>query len=86
MDLSSKDPNWGKNITYDQKNPPLKGKKPAEKDFRRSLGQIKPKARHNIEKVEHKTRLPPAKYGEVMGHGNYSPSKISVIDESHSKE
>lgn len=60
--MSSKDPNWGKNISTSVRNPPIKGRKPGEREFHKSLGiKNKPKERHNIEKVETRTRLPPPK-------------------------
>lgn len=87
MDMSLKDPNWGKNISMKVKNPPIKGRKPSEKEFHKSLGlKNKPKERHNIEKIKERKRLPPPKWGQTFGHGNYSPTKMSMIDESQSKD
>jgi len=60
QDMSLKDPNWGKNINGRQIEPAVKGRKPTEKEFAKSLGlRGHPKERHNIEKVLDRKRLPP---------------------------
>lgn len=52
MDMSHRDPNWGKNISYQMSSPMKKGRRPTSKEFNRSLGlKTKPKERHHIEKV-----------------------------------
>lgn len=52
MDMSHRDPNWGKNINQQTTNPIKKGRRPTSKEFNQSLGmRTKPKERHNIEKV-----------------------------------
>lgn len=85
--MSLKDPNWGKNIISKHKTPALKGSKPNPTQFQHSLGlNHYPKERHNIEKVFVRKRLPPPKFGQTYGHGNYSPGKPGIVDDSFSKE
>lgn len=85
LDMSHRDPNWGKNIAYQPTHPLKKGRRPTSKEFNKSLGlRSKPKERHHIEKVYDRKRLPPAKYGKI--YNNYSPGKMSKIEESYSKE
>lgn len=52
LDMSHRDPNWGKNIAQQPTHPLKKGRRPTSKEFNKSLGlRSKPKERHHIEKV-----------------------------------